>query len=116
MLQRIVVSFAIVVIGCVLGANIYNSVVDARNWGVSIPGSVTSAREYFSVANPGTFFRIASPLAQFAALAVLISCWRYGWTVRALAGSALLIGVLADVLTFTYFYPRNAILFSGDTA
>jgi hypothetical protein len=113
MLQRIVVSAAIVVIGGVLGANVYNSVVDVPNWGASIPGSLASARQYFGAANPGTFFRVASPLAQGLALAVLLACWSRGGGLRWPAAMALVLVVLGDVLTFGYFYPRNSIMMSG---
>jgi hypothetical protein len=42
---------------------------------------------------------------------VLIVSWRLGGTTRGLAALALGLGILADVLTFLYFYPRNAVMF-----
>ena len=95
----------------VLGVNVYTSVVDARSWGASIPDSILTARNYFKVVNPGTFFRTASPLNQLLALATLVACWKSGMKVRLYFGLALLVAVLTDVLTFAYFYPRNEILF-----
>jgi hypothetical protein len=83
-MRRVLVYLAVVAIGCVLGANVYNSVVDAPSWGANIPQSLETAQRYFDTGNPGKFFRVASPLAQ---------C------------------VLVDALTFAYFYPRNAIMF-----
>ena len=97
----------------VLGVNVYNSIVDARNWGANIPDSIHAARNYFNVATPGVFFRVASPLNQLFALATLVVCWKSGKNVRLYFGFAFLIAVLTDVLTFAFFYPRNEILFLG---
>jgi hypothetical protein len=113
MLQQVVVSVAIVVIGSVLGANVYNSVVDAPNWGASIPASLAAARHYFSQSNPAMFYRVASPLAQLCGLAAFAVCWSRGGTVRWVTGLGLVFIVLGDALTFAYFYPRNAIMFGG---
>jgi hypothetical protein len=110
-MRQAIIFTAIVVTGAVLGANVYNSVVDVPNWGAQIPGSLETARRYFGVRTPGTFFRVASPLSQVLSMLVLIVSWRLGGTTRGLAALALGLGILADVLTFAYFYPRNAVMF-----
>ena len=110
-MRQVIIFTAIVVTGAVLGANVYNSVVDVPNWGAQIPGSLETARRYFGVRNPGTFFRVASPLSQALSVLVLIVAWRLGGQTRGLAALALGFGVLADVFTFAYFYPRNAVMF-----
>ena len=110
-MRQVIIFTAIVVTGAVLGANVYNSVVDVPNWGAQIPGSLETARRYFGVRNPGTFFRVASPLSQVLSLLVLIVAWRLGGPTRWLAALALGFGVLGDVLTFAYFYPRNDVMF-----
>lgn len=115
LISRIIIYAAILLLACVFGANVYTSVVDAPNWGSSIPASLDTAKQYFAVANPGTFFRMVSPAAQIAALLSLIVCWKYGGSVRLLAAAALLLAVLGDVMTFAYFYPRNAIMFGSGT-
>lgn len=111
LIKRIFFYTAIILMGCVLGANVYNSVVDAPNWGSALPASLDTAKTYFATANPGTFYRVASPAAQAAALLCLIFAWRSGGWTRGLAAAALLLTISGDVLTFTYFYPRNAIMF-----
>jgi hypothetical protein len=111
-MRQTIIFAAIVVTGAVLGANVYNSGVDAPNWGAQIPASLESARRYFGVRNPGTFFRVASPLAQALSVLVLIVSWRLGGQTRGLAALALGLGILADVLTFAYFYPRNDVMFA----
>jgi hypothetical protein len=99
----------------VLGVNVYNSVVDARSWGAIIPESIVTARGYFKVVNPGTFFRVASPLNQLLALAALVVCWKAGRRARVWFALALAATVAAEVLTFAFFFPRNQILFlAGD--
>jgi hypothetical protein len=103
---------AVIVIGGVLGANVYTSAVDARNWGSNIPTSLNAAREYFSVATPGSFFRIASPLAQALSLLAFILCWNVPGA-RLLAGIAVAAVGAGDIMTFAYFYPRNDIMFTN---
>ena len=110
MWRQVVVCLAVIVMGMVLGASTYNSVVDAPNWGRNIPQSLETAKLYFSVTNPGTFFRVASPIAQVLALLSLIACWKVP-VARACAAAALAGTLMADVMTFAYFYPRNAIMF-----
>ena len=110
MARQVVVWLAVIVIGGVLGANVYTSAVDARNWGANIPTSLHAARSYFSVANPGSFFRIASPLTQVLSLLALILCWNVPGA-RLLAGIAVAANVTGDIMTFAYFYPRNAVMF-----
>lgn len=99
-----------------LFSNIYNSLVDAPSWGRAIPASIETARNYFALKNPGSFYRVFSPLSQVLALLVLILFWKTSPAVRLYLGTALLFYVLADVLTFAFFYPRNEILFKASVA
>ncbi|MGB4845567.1 MAG: hypothetical protein WBP16_13950, partial [Ferruginibacter sp.] len=41
--------------------NIYNSIVNAANWENNVPDSITAAKDFFVVANPGTFFQLIDP-------------------------------------------------------
>jgi hypothetical protein len=95
-----------------LFVNIYTSVVDAPNWGHDIPNSLVTAKQYMSAANPGTFFRVFSPTNQILALLALVICWRSAPRIRLYCALALILAVSGDILTFTYFYPRNTILFA----
>ena len=114
-MKRVFAFVSVAVMAGVLGVNVYHSIVDVRSWGSSMPDSIITARSYFRVVNPGTFFRIVSPLNQLAALVVLIACWKSGKRARLSFGSAFLFAVLAEVLTVTYFFPRNELLFSDTT-
>jgi len=104
---------SIAFMAALLAVNVYNSIVDARSWGANIPDSILTARSYFKVVNPGTFFRVASPLNQLFALVALVVCWKSGKRVRLYFGLAFLFAVLAEALTFAFFFPRNEILFIG---
>ncbi len=110
MVQRAALYLAIIVVGGVLGANVYNSVVDAPSWGSAIPASLETAKRYFAVGNPARFYRVAAPLGEVATLLVLVVGWKFGAGVRMFAAAAFALIVSADLLTFAYFYPRNAIM------
>ena len=94
-----------------LFANIYTSLIDAKSWGAGIPQSVETAREYFKTVEPKRFFRMIAPANLVVALLVLILFWKFSVTVRIYSSMALALYVCVDVFTFTYFYPRNKILF-----
>src|SRR3954462_12236895 len=110
-MRKICVFASVALMAAVLSVNLYTSIVDAKSWSANIPDSILTARNYFKSVNPGTFFRMASPLNQLLALASLVVCWKSGKKVRLYFGLALLVAVLTDALTFAYFYPRNDILF-----
>jgi len=102
---------SITVAAGILFTNVYNSLVDAKNWGANIPQSLNVARQYFSASNPGNFYRVISPLNQVLALLALVVLWKSAPAARPYLGFALILYVLGDVFTFAYFYPRNNIMF-----
>jgi hypothetical protein len=110
-IQRILIFAAIILLTGVLAPNVYNSIIDAQNWGSAIPQSLDAAKAYFAHANPGHYYRTASPAAQIAAFIALMATWPAGKRVRILAASAFVLAVLGDVFTFAYFFPRNDIMF-----
>lgn len=113
MIRKIVLFLSIVIASGVLVTNIYTSVVDAKSWGSNIPASIETARHYFAAVNPGTFFRVSSPLNQAMALLALVLFWKSAPGVRVYLGLALPSYVITDAFTFGYFYPRNAIMFES---
>jgi len=110
-MQKLILIIAAIFASGLLFVNVYTSVIDARNWGHDIPNSLMAARNYMSVANPGTFFRVVSPMGQVIALIALIICWRAGTRVRIYCAIALVLAVSGDLFTFAYFFPRNDIMF-----
>jgi hypothetical protein len=73
--------------------------------------AIEATRNYFVVANPGTFFRLAAPINQVVTLIAFVACWSFDTRVRYYLLGALVIAVATDAMTFSYFYPRNAIMF-----
>jgi hypothetical protein len=110
MLRLILLGLSAAIASGLLFTNVYTSLVDAPNWGANIPESLLTARQYFSIGNPGNFFRIISPLNQVVAVIVVIISWKNN---RYLALASLAIAIIGDVFTFGYFYPRNEILFAA---
>jgi hypothetical protein len=111
--MKIIILFASITIASgLLLTNIYTSIIDAKSWGSNIPDSIAAARAYYTAVNPGNFFRLFSPINQLLGVLVLILFWKTVPSIRMYAGGALILYLVADVMTFKYFYPRNAILFN----
>ncbi len=102
---------SIIIASGLLLTNIYNSLIDARSWGSNIPQSIEITRQYYQSVNPGNFFRVFSPVNQVLAVVVLIVFWKSNPGARWYLLTALILYILADVFTFSYFYPRNDIMF-----
>jgi hypothetical protein len=111
-MKTVILFASICVASGLLFVNIYTSLIDANSWGSNIPDSIAAAREYFKTVNPGNFFRIFSPINQLLGLVVLIIFWKSDPSVRLFLGITLLMYLVAEGMTFGYFYPRNAILFN----
>jgi len=94
--------------------NIYNSIVNAANWESNIPQSITATKDFFVVANPGTFFQLIDPTNLILIVVALILFWKKSTTIRLYLGIALLCYISSMILTFAYFYPRNEIMFLAE--
>jgi len=93
---------------------IYNSIVNAANWESNIPQSITATRDFFVVANPGTFFKLVDPTNMLLVVLALILFWKKSSSIRMFLGIALVCYVSSMILTFTYFYPRNEVMFISE--
>ena len=110
-MKTIILFASISIASGLLFVNLYTSLVDAKSWGSNIPSSIATAREYLKTVNPGNFFRIFSPVNQVLGLVVLILFWKSSPSIRLYLGTAFVMYILGDILTFAYFYPRNDIMF-----
>ena len=90
---------------------VYNSIVNAANWENNIPQSITATRDFFVVANPGTFFQLVDPTNMLLVVLALILFWKRSSSIWLYLGIALLCYIASMILTFTYFYPRNDVMF-----
>ena len=89
-----------------LFTNIYNSIVNAANWESNIPNSITATKDFFAVANPGTFFQLIDPTNLILIMLALILFWKKSTSIRLYLGIALVCYIFSMILTFNYFYPR----------
>ena len=104
-----ILAVQITAFGKLLGASLYEQLVNVPNILKDIPQSLEEARLFWSSANPGNYFWIVAPLAQISALISLILGWRSrDWRPFLLA--AFILIVVAEAITFTFHYPRTAIL------
>jgi uncharacterized membrane protein len=112
-IKEIILIIAIISLGTLFGGGLYESVVNAPNFRAGLPNSVEHFRQFMSVANPGSFFRVVAPLTQISLLVSLILNWKKPPRRRWWLLAALILVVTADAITFGYVYPRNDILFSN---
>jgi|SRR5690606_5455231 len=92
---------------------IYNSVVNAANWESNVPHSITATRDFFVVANPGTFFKVVDPATSLLTVIALVLYFKKP-AIRSVLAVAILCYIISMVLTFTYFYPRNEMMFISE--
>src|SRR4030095_13425961 len=110
-MKKIVLFASIALASGLLFANLYTSLIDSRSWGSDIPNSMGIARDYFKSVNPGNVFRIFSPVNQILGIIVLVLFWKASPSIRFCLGVALALYLLAEGLTFGYFFPRNDVMF-----
>ena len=110
-MKKIILYAAVAFSGGMFFTMIYNSIVNAANWESNVPQSITAAREFFKEANPGTFFKVVDPTNQLFILLALVLLWKTTAAIRLYLGMALVCFVSSTILTFTYFYPRNEMMF-----
>lgn len=114
-LKQICLYACIVLTGGVLFTNIYNSLVDVASWGADIPNSIKTVRAYYKSVSPGDYYRSITPVVQLICVLTTILFWKSSKPIRYCVLAALTIILIGDVLTFTYFYPRNEFIFQhGD--
>lgn len=93
---------------------LFNSIVNAANWESNIPQSITATKDFFVVANPGTFFQLIDPTNMLLVVLALILFWKKSSSIRFYLGIAILCYLFSMILTFSYFYPRNEIMFLSE--
>jgi hypothetical protein len=114
MLAHVLATLTLVAIALLLGATCYESVVMAPNYERRIPESLALAREFLQRTTPAHNLRVVAPLAQLLTVLTLVAAWgRAGRLSFALAFGVLII---ADVITFTFHYPRLATMFKSADA
>lgn len=110
--KEILLIIAIISLGALFGGSLYDSVVNAPNFRAGIPESLEHFRRFMSAANPGSFFRAVAPITQISVLISLILGWKQPRNRKWWLLASLILIVAGDIITFTFHYPRNAILFT----
>jgi hypothetical protein len=113
-LRYILVVLVLLSVGALFGGSLYDTLVLAPNLQGG-PEGLEHGRLFMSVATPGDFFRAIAPASQILLLLAVVASWR-STQLRGPLLIALVSLVLADVVTFTYHYPRNAIMFTAPLA
>jgi uncharacterized membrane protein len=101
----------LLLLSMLFGASSFQLAVDAPNW-TGVP-ALEHYRAFYPVINPGTFFQTLLPATLLALLAALVCNWMPIPATRWRLAGALAVMILVGVLTFTFHFPRNKILF-GD--
>jgi hypothetical protein len=103
-------TLAAVLVAAIFGATAYESIVVSYSWRTRPGEAVGHYRALGAIVTPARYFRRLAPLSQITLLVAVIWSAIAGvallWT-----GMALAAMVLADVITFTFHYPRNRALF-----
>jgi uncharacterized membrane protein len=110
MIPHILGTLGLLGLALLLGATLYESVVVAPNYERDVPTSIAIARQFLVRTTPAHYFRILSPLTQVLLLAGLVASWRIPGARWGLGGALGLL-VLLDLITFSFHYPRLAIMF-----
>jgi hypothetical protein len=110
-LRELSISAATVGLCMLLGATVYESVVMAPNYAIGL-ATLEHARGFLVASTPAAFFRILSPAVQLLLILSVVLAWRAAPTrVRWLLLACFCAAITTDVVTYTFHYPRNAILF-----
>ncbi len=111
MIAHVLAVLALLAVSLLLGATCYEAVVMAPNYEREIPGSLELARRFLQRTTPAHYFRVVAPLAQMLTLLTVIAGWtRPG---RLAFAVALVLLIVADVITYAFHYPRLAVMFKS---
>jgi hypothetical protein len=111
MAAHVLATLALLAVALLPGATCYEAVVMAPNYERDVPSSLDLARRFLQRTTPAHYFRVVAPLAQVLTLLTVIAAWNRP---RHLAFTvALGLLVIADVITYTFHYPRLAVMFKS---
>jgi len=112
-MKKIILFLSIISASGLLMITIYNLIVDAKSWGVDIPASIQTARNYYNQVDPRNFFAIIAPINQLLILLTIILFWKKSTSLRIYFSVSFLLYAIIAILTFVYFVPRDIIIFTS---
>jgi len=112
-MKKLILFLSIICASGLTMVSIYNTVVDAKNWGADIPSSIQTARDYYQHVDPRRFYVVAGPINQLLILLTLALFWKESVSIRICFAVSFLLYAAIVVLTLAYFVPRDLILFTS---
>jgi anthrone oxygenase-like protein len=111
-MKKAILFLSIIFASGLVMVTVYNTIVDAKSWGSDIPASIQAARDYYKHVDPRRFYVIIGPPNLLLSLLTIILFWKDGVSLRIYFGASFLLYAAIVILTFTYFIPRDLILFT----
>jgi len=111
MAAPVLATLALLAVALLVGGTWYEAVVMAPNYERDVPGSLSVARQFLQRTTPAHYFRVVAPLAQVLTLATMVVAWNRPGRGNLIVAFGLLI--VADVITYTFHYPRLAQMFNS---
>jgi hypothetical protein len=111
-MKKAILYLSIIFASGLVMVTVYNTLVDARSWNSDIPASIQAARDYYKHVDPRRFYAIIGPPNLLLSLLTVILFWKDGVSLRFYFGASFFLYVAIVILTFTYFIPRDLMLFT----
>ncbi len=111
-MKKAILFLSIIIASGLVMVTVYNTLVDAKSWGSDIPASIQAARDYYKHVDPRRFYAFMGPPNLLLSLLTIILFWKDGVSLRLYFGGSFLLYAAIVILTFTYFIPRDLILFT----
>ena len=111
-MKKAILFLSIIIASGLVMVTVYNTLVDAKSWSSDIPASIQAARDYYKHVDPRRFYAFMGPPNLLLSLLTIILFWKDGVSLRLYFGASFLLYAAIVILTFTYFIPRDLILFT----
>jgi hypothetical protein len=111
-MKKAILFLSIILASGLVMVTVYNTVVDAKSWGSDFPNSIQAARDYYKHVDPRRFYAFIGPPNMLLSLLTIILFWKDGLSLRLYFAASFLLYAAILILTFTYFIPRDLIIFT----
>src|SRR4030095_11690805 len=111
-MKKAILFLSIILASGLVMVTVYNTLVDAKSWGSDVPASIQSARDYYKHVDPRRFYTIIGPPNMLLSLLTIILFWKAADLLCFYFAASFFLYAAIIVLTFTYFVPRDLILFT----
>ena len=113
-LGRPLLAVATIILCTIFGGSLFDLIVNEGNvTPQNYPDSVLLIRQYWATKNPGNFFRPLTPFFTVLFIVLLVTYWTNKST-RTKLLFAFLFFFIVQIITFTYYFPQNEIIRTGN--